>query len=193
MSDTALPKWLADAEATYARSQEAEEARKILAVRSLARVRAGRVNRALDQLDITPIVPATALEGTTVFAPALLVEADPEEELYSVHADWDDTEGRVRLTLGHYWGENEYPGQRPGRHLNTVADVVHARREGPNSKPERSRPNKPTLRQIAEEAAQWLPSDVTSHDASEITQLLSGLAAAVLCLADTVTAVNDRP
>ncbi|MGW1801703.1 hypothetical protein ACWCQN_38750 [Streptomyces sp. NPDC001984] len=188
-------RWLADAEAAYARTQEADEARKSLAARGAALLRADRINRVLDQLGITPIVPATVPEDTTAFAPALLAEADPEEELYSVHADWDDTAGKVRLTLGHYWGENEYRGQLPGRHLNTVADVVHARREGPNSKPdcERIRPSKPTLRQIAEEAAQWLPSDVTSHDAGEITQLLSGLAAAVLCLADTVTAVNDRP
>ncbi|MGW4140021.1 hypothetical protein ACWELV_24940 [Streptomyces mirabilis] len=179
--------WLADAEAAYARRQEAA------APKTLAPIdHANRINRALSQRGITALVPAVAPAGRTALTPALLVEADPEEEMYSVHADWDESEGEIRLTLGHYW--NEYTGLCPGRLLHTVDDVVEARREGPTAKPE-PKPTGPDtwdLRKIAEDAARYLPSDITSHDAGEIAALLSGLAAAVLCLVDAVPGIDDR-
>ncbi|MEU2857621.1 hypothetical protein ABZ672_04210 [Streptomyces mirabilis] len=181
--------WLADAEAAYARRQESAAARKTLAVVD----HANRINRALSQRGITPIVPAAAPAGHTALTPALLVEADPEGELYSVHADWDESEDEIRLTLGHYW--NEYTGLRPGRLLHTVDDVVEARREGPTAKPEPklTGPGTWDLRQIAEDATRNIPSDGTSHDAGEITYLLSGVAAAVLCLVDASPGVDGRP
>ncbi|MET7890044.1 hypothetical protein [Streptomyces mirabilis] len=183
------PQWLADAEAAYARRQESAAARKTLAVVD----HANRINRALSQRGITPIVPAAAPAGHTALTPALLVAADPEGELYSVHADWDESEDEIRLTLGHYW--NEYTGLRPGRLLHTVDDVVEARREGPTAKPETklTGPGTWDLRQIAEDAARNIPSDGTSHDAGEITYLLSGVAAAVLCLVDAAPGVDGRP
>lgn len=179
------PPWLRDAEAAYARRQEAAAADKARA----AEDQADRINGALIELGITPIALAVVPVGSTTLTPALLVEADPEEELYSVHADWDESEGEPRLVLGHYW--NEYPGLRLGRPLRAVDDVVEARREGPTPKPEpkRAGPDAWDLRKIAEDAARNIPSDVTSHDASEITHLLSGVVAAVLCLAFA----DDRP
>ncbi|WP_327349623.1 hypothetical protein OG772_20285 [Streptomyces sp. NBC_01321] len=74
-------------------------------------------------------------------------------------------------------------------------DVAHARCEDPIIKPEpkRSGPGTWDLREIAEDAARTIPSDVTSHDANEIAQMVSGLVAAVLYVADTVARVNDRP
>ncbi|MFE4424388.1 hypothetical protein [Streptomyces sp. NPDC056817] len=182
-------KWLDDAEAAYERRQKADATRKALA----AFDHAENINGALGKLGIIPITPAAAPDGCTALTPALLVEANPEEELYGVHASWDKDERKVRLLLDHYW--DEYPGLRPGRLLTTVDDVVLARREGPAAKPEPKRTGPATwdLRKIAEDAARTIPSDVTSHDASEITQLLSGLAAAVLCLADTVSGTCGRP
>ncbi|MEU4095532.1 hypothetical protein [Streptomyces sp. NPDC026673] len=186
--------WLADAEATYARQQEDAKAKEI----SDARERVNHIAWMLRQLGITPIVPASVPDGSTVVVPALLVESNPEEELYSVHADWDGEEGQIRLTLGHYWGDSEYVGQRPGRLLNTVLDVAEARREGPTSQPERKRaviggPTRQELRKTAEDTARYIPGDLTSRDADDIASMISGLTAAVLYLADTVTRANDRP
>ncbi|MFJ3248420.1 hypothetical protein [Streptomyces sp. NPDC086782] len=188
MSDTS-PQWLADAEARYERRQKAEATRKALA----AFDHAESINGALGQLGIIPIAPAAAPDGCAALTPALLVKADPEEELHGVHAGWDENEGKVRLLLDHHWGE--YTGLRPGRLLTSVDDVVIARSEGPAVKPEPTRTGPQTwdLRKIAEDAARTIPSDVTSHDAGEITQMLSGLTAAVLCLADTVSGTCGRP
>ncbi|MFI5799099.1 hypothetical protein [Streptomyces sp. NPDC051677] len=186
MSDTDPP-WLADAEAAYARRRKADAARQALA----AVDQADRVNDALIQLGVTPIALAYVPAGGTALIPALLVEADPEEERYAVHADWDKTKGKVRLALGHYWGD--YTGLRPGRLLTTVNDVVEARREGPASHPQPKRPTDMTrqeLRKIVERAAAFGPCD---GDSGELTALVGGLAAGVLYLADTVTHVNDRP
>ncbi|WP_073947601.1 hypothetical protein, partial [Streptomyces kebangsaanensis] len=172
------------------RRKEAATARKILTAHN----QAGRINHALGQLGIDPIVPANVQDGFQVLTPALLVEADPEEELYAVHAGWDETERKVRLLLGHYWGDGGYPGLRPGPLVTGPDDIAKARHEGPTAEPAKDNaPSSWDLRKIAEEAARNIPSDVTSHDAGEITQLLSGLAAAVLHLADTVSGTCGRP
>ncbi|MFD7769895.1 hypothetical protein [Streptomyces sp. NPDC059787] len=184
---TSIPKWLADAEAAQARREEATYARKALD----AVEHAHSVNRALADLGITPIVPASAPAGHAFVSPAFLVESDPEQELYSVHALWDDSAGKVRLGLGHYW--NDDTGIYPGRLLTTVDDVVHARREGPATQSQRNHPSTWDLRKIADDAARYLPSDVTSHDTGEIVSLLSGLTAAVLCLADAVSGADNCP
>ncbi|WP_405526838.1 hypothetical protein OG426_30640 [Streptomyces canus] len=182
-----VPPWLADAEAAYATRQEAAAAHKVLTVVD----RANRINRELIELGITPIALADVPAGSTALTPALLVQADPEAELYAVYADWDETEGKARLTLGHYWGE--YTGQRPGRLLTTIDDVVEARREGPAPQPEPKRPTeipRQELRKVVERTAAYGPRD---GDTGELTALVAGLAAAVLYLADTVTHANDRP
>ncbi|MGW1624656.1 hypothetical protein [Streptomyces sp. NPDC002172] len=180
------PQWLAEAEAAYVRSQEAAAARKAHA----ALDQADRINETLAELGITPIVPALVLAERTVVTPAVLVDEDPEEELYSVHAEWDETEGKVRLSLGHYWGE--YAGRLPGRLLATVADVVVARREGPALQPEPKQAtemSRKELRRVAEQAAQYS----SAATPAELTAMVGGLAAAILYLADTVTRNNDRP
>ncbi|MGW3246620.1 hypothetical protein [Streptomyces sp. NPDC001070] len=63
----------------------------------------------------------------------------------------------------------------------------------PEAKTARTSPTRRELRQIAEDTAQLVPSDLTSHDADEIAAAISGLTAAVLYLADTITRANDRP
>ncbi|WP_324787145.1 hypothetical protein [Streptomyces sp. H51] len=183
------PKWLADAEAEFARREETRAAYEA----RIAAETADRINNKLDELGITPIRPAAIQNHRALIIPALLVEADPEEELYSVHADWDATARRVRLAAGHFW--NDYAGLLPSRPLNSVEDVVLARREGPEQKPEpqHSGPASWDLRKIAEGAARTIASDVTSHDTGEVVQMLSGVAAAVLHLSDTLARTFTRP
>ncbi|MFE2578831.1 hypothetical protein [Streptomyces sp. NPDC059378] len=180
MPDT-QQQWLADAEAARAHRLQADSANQT----SVVRDKADRVNRRLEELNIIPITLATVWEGDGSVTPAELVEADQREELYSVYADWDDVEGNVRLLLGHYW--NDYPGLRPGRLLYTVDDVVEARREGPTLQQEpQSRPEitRGELRQIAERTAAHGPRG-RDGDSGDLPQLMAGLAAAVLYLADS--------
>lgn len=183
-----VPEWLRDAEAAYLRRKEGARARQSLDAGLEARM----VNATLDQLGITPVTPAKAHPGNTWATPALLIANDPENELYSVHAEWDTEHNRVRLLVGHYWGYSEWGGLRISRPLTSINDVVAARHEGAAPEPALKPLTAQDLRGLAEGVAVYSPPLTTSQDTDLIASRLSGLTAAVLYLADSVTRAVGR-
>lgn len=170
------PDWLRQAEAAR---EERETARLQKAWRR-AQAQADQINTRLADLGIQPVTPASVHQREyQPLQPALLVAADPEHELYAVYASHDGD--NVVLEVDHYWGE--WPAPRRGPALRTVDDVLDARHYGvhePLKEPLNS------LRALALATVDRLSGDMTV-DGYGIGEQISGLTAAVLHLADTLT------
>ncbi|MEV7217897.1 hypothetical protein AB0O31_32985 [Kitasatospora cineracea] len=112
----AVPAWYAQAEQEYDRAGADGAPAEI-------RRRVDEVNRTLARLGITPLVPARA--GYEVL-PAVLLEADAEEQLWAVDATHD---GRQVVLEVQDWEYQDSPVLR-GPALTGRAQVVHAHRYG---------------------------------------------------------------
>jgi hypothetical protein len=127
-----LPPWLAQAEAELA----AERAESDRMDEEFALELAKEVNKHLAKVGITPVTPAST-DGSGRLIPALLAPADPEHEFHGVHASFDEETGRVYLlTEDHESPGYGYTGlQLSVEYLDTVRDVLRARRNGPKPTP----------------------------------------------------------
>ncbi|AEW92997.1 hypothetical protein SCATT_06260 [Streptantibioticus cattleyicolor NRRL 8057 = DSM 46488] len=138
---------------------------------------ADRINARLAALGITPAKPAY---GTpTGVVPAVLVPADPEAELYGVHADWTRATTGIRLLVSDYEStEYRFNGVLPYGDLEELPDIPRARRMGPPG----GRPPRPlSLRELA---ISDLP--ITNAPADPIATQVNLLRAAVLHFADAI-------
>jgi hypothetical protein len=180
--DTDLPDWLAKAEA--ARDDEAlvEIGKRALTSKG----HAAEVNRKLAALGIEPISPATVGRNGEL-VPAKLT--NPDYEAYEVHATWDANAQLVRLLVGDW--EDSFTGLEPSQTLWTLADVAHARNDGPTRHPASIRVRHPDLRGAAMKGVKPGPGN-TSEDTAAILAGLGSLTAAVLHLADTVARTNAQ-
>jgi hypothetical protein len=182
MTDTTTtPAWLAAAEAEHAES-EAFQARNR---QRQAENEVAAVNAALAQLGIEPLRHAYADAGHLV--PALLLEPDPEQGHYGVHAAWSKKRQKTEL-LTDDW-ESRWPELRCARPLNEVGDVLKARAQGPAPHPV----SRPDYQGTAERSLGGLREDYIGPDAAAIVNAVNGLTAAVLHLAQLTAKADDRP
>jgi hypothetical protein len=89
---------------------------------------ADEVNTLLATLGITPLTPATT-DGKGNVVAAQLTEASLEKKYYSVHADFDEDEGKVDLFVGDFQlpSFRQFRGLRPTGFALTGRDAASAR------------------------------------------------------------------
>jgi len=116
-----LPAWLHRAEADRVKNLEHLLSGRV----RIAQANAEKVNAHLRGMGIEPERPAAADESG-LLVPALLVDADPGQNLYGVHATWDEEARGVTLLVSDPSGH-----LLPARTLRRLADVAHARHDGP--------------------------------------------------------------
>lgn len=139
-----LPPWLAQAEADLA----AERAASDQADEEFALDLAKDINAHLAKVGITPITPAHT-DGKGRLIPAFLAAPSTEYEHYGVHASFDEDTGRVYLLAEDYetGAHRTFYGLRISvDYLDTIQDVLRARRNGPKPMPaEAPKPSVDTL------------------------------------------------
>ncbi|WP_282792940.1 hypothetical protein [Streptomyces sp. CC224B] len=171
---TALPNWLAAAEADRAERELAVKASKLRLVKDQAE----KINAKLAELGIEPLSPAGYDENGKLQA-AVLIHADYVDPAYEVRALWSAEDNAVELHTAEW--EPDSPGVFGRvRLLHSIGDIAAARHEIPKF------PSPP--RNYAAEARRAMDAlnvdRLNNLEVEEIVTALNGITAALLNLAE---------